>query len=404
MSVDLKSNRNRFVLQGFFLVAATTAADPSTVLPLIVDFFGGNEILVGVLVSLLRGGAIIMQLWAAFHAQSYKLVLPSLRIVFVARGFIWFFIGLFFYFFGTSNPTFILWIFSILVFLFSFSAGFGVVYYQELRGKAFTKEYRGKTIAIRQIASGFAGILSGGLSGYILSTFDKPESFAYLFIISSIAMATGFAIFWNFKEEKKEKISKRENNFGDFLKNAGKLLKNDRDLKYQIITRLISYSLFFVFPFVILKVKSSFGIEGKDVGSFIFLMMLGAMLSNLLWGKLSSLNKNKLIIIISFILAITVVLTAVYATNIYFFYALYFLAGAATDGFRLAFGNMILIIAPPEKRPVYIAVQNNITSVGIFFSIPGGVILHNLNFEFLSFFSISILFIGLIFSFKIKNC
>ena len=116
MPINLQSNRNKFILQGLLLVAATTAAHPSTVLPLIVDYFGGNEILVGVLVSLLRGGAIIMQLWAAFHAQTYKIVLPALRKVFIARGLAWFLIGLFFYFFGSTNPTFILWVFSILVF------------------------------------------------------------------------------------------------------------------------------------------------------------------------------------------------------------------------------------------------------------------------------------------------
>lgn len=69
--------------------------------------------------------------------------------------------------------------------------------------------------------------------------------------------------------------------------------------------------------------------------------------------------------------------------------------GASIDGVRLAFGNLILIIAPPEKRPVYIALQANISSIGLFFPILGGVILSFANYFTVYIISIIFLFIGL---------
>jgi len=401
--IDLNSNRGRFIAQSFFLAAAVAIADTSTVLPLIIDYFEGSEILVGILSSLMKGGAIIMQLWTAFKAQEHSKVLSSLKKVFILRFLTWFSVGLSILLFSGFSNLVILILISVFLFLFSFSAGVGVIYYQEILGKSFTKKYRGKAIAYKQIASGIAGILSGGISGLILEKFSKPESFSYLFLISGLIMAIGFVIFWKFKEPIKNDTVKKEQNFGLFLKNAGKIFRNDKTLQAQIISRFLSYGLFLIFPFIILHAKKKLGIEGKDIGLIISLQMAGAVLGNFLWGYLASKNRNKCIIIISFLFSITAILTTFIATNIYYFYAIYFIAGAAIDGYRLAFSNLILIIAPNEKRPVYVAVQNNLSSLGLFFAIPGGIILKSFNFNILAIITLSVLFLGMLISFKLKK-
>lgn len=401
--INLNSNRNRFIVQSFFLTAAISVADTSTVLPLIIDYFDGGEVLVGVLSSLMKGGAIVMQLWTAFKAQEHSKVLNSLKKVFILRFLTWFSVGLSILLFAGGSNLLVLFLISIFLFLFSFTAGVGVIYYQEILGKSFTKKYRGKAIAYKQIASGIAGILSGGISAIILEYFSKPNSFAFLFIISGLIMSVGFFIFWKFKEPIKNETVKKEQNFGLFLQNAGKILKSDKNLQIQIFSRFLSYGLFLIFPFIILHAKNELGIAGKDIGLIISLQMAGAVIGNFLWGYLSAKNTNRSIIIISFALAILAILTTFFAKNIYYFYGIYFIAGAAIDGFRLAFSNLILIIAPVEKRPVYVAVQNNLSSLGLFFAIPGGIILKSFNFNTLAIITLLVLFIGLILSFKLKK-
>ncbi len=401
--IDLSKNRNRFIAQGFFLAAAVAVADTSTILPLIIDYFKGDEILVGILSSLMKGGAIIMQLWTAFKAQEHGKVLKSLRKVFVFRFLTWFSVGLSIFIFSGYSNFLILVLISIFLFLFSFSAGVGVIYYQELTGKSFTKKYRGKVLAYRQIASGIAGILSGGISALILENFAKPNSFAFLFIFSGLIMAVGFYIFWNFNEFEKKETAKKEQNFYLFLKNAGKVLRADKSLQIQILSRFLAYGLFLIFPFIILNAKNELGIASKDIGFIISLQMAGAVVGNFLWGFLASRNMNKCIILISFLFSIIAISSVFVANNIYVYYAIYFVSGAAIDGFRLAFSNLILIIAPDEKRPVYVAIQNNLSSVGLFFAIPGGIILKSFNFNALAIITLSILFLGLVFSFGLKK-
>ncbi len=401
--INLKSNRRKFIVQGFFLAIAVAVADTSTVLPLIVDFFGGGKVLVGVLSSLMKGGAVIMQLWTAFKAQERSLVLGSLKKVFVFRFLTWFLVGISLLFFSDFGNYIILILISIFLFLFSFSAGVGVIYYQEILGKSFTKEYRGKAISYKQIAAGVAGILSGGISGFILEYFSKPDSFAYLFLFSGLIMAIGFWSFWSFKEEPKKETLVKEQHFGIFLKNAIKLFSSDKSLKLQVFSRLISYSIFLILPFIILHAKDTFGISGKSVGLIISVQMAGAVASNFVWGWLSGKNRNKSVILISFVLVITAIILTLFAVDFWYFYIVYFLFGASIDGFRLAFSNLILIIAPPDKRPMYIAVQNNLSSIGMFFPILGGLIYKTFNFSALVIFTLVLLIIGFIISFFLKK-
>jgi len=401
--INLKSNRTKFIVQGFFLAVAVAVADTSTVLPLIVDYFGGGKVLVGVLSSLMKGGAVIMQLWTAFKAQERSLVLGSLKKVFIFRFLTWFLVGISILFFADFGNYIILILISVFLFLFSFSAGVGVIYYQEILGKSFTKEYRGKAISYKQIAAGIAGILSGGISGFILEYYSKPDSFAYLFLFSGLIMAIGFWSLWSFKEEPKRETLVKERHFGIFLKNAIKLFNSDKSLKLQVFSRLISYSIFLILPFIILHAKDTFGISGKSVGLIISAQMAGAVASNFVWGWLSGRNKNKSIVLISFVLVITAIILTLSAADFWYFYIVYFLFGAAIDGFRLAFSNLILIIASADKRPMYIAVQNNLSSLGMFFPILGGLIYKTFNFSALVIFALVLLIVGFVISFFLKK-
>ena len=402
-STDLLSNRIRFILHGVFFAGTLAIAEPSTILPLIVNYFGGSDVLVGFYSSLLRGGAVLMQLYAAYYAQSYLKVLNKLRLVLLVRFLAWFGIGLSIFIFGTTNPGLALILFGVGLFIFSFSAGFGIIYYNELLGKSFTNEYRGKSFAYRQFFAGLSAICCGGIAGWLLNIFEKPMSFAYLFMFSAAFLIIGYIALGTFKETEKTNITKREKSFKQFLNNSFLILKKDKNLRIQIISMLLSYSFLFSFPFIILQAKENFSLSGTIIGTIVSLQMTGAMLSNIIWGRLSAKKNNKMIVILSFLFIIASLILSINTSNIYMYYVLFFLAGCSIDGFRMAYNNLILIIAPEEKRPVYIAIQNNITILGLFFSIIGGVLLTVLGFNVLVIFTIVMLIFGLLISLKLKK-
>lgn len=401
--MDKFSSHVKNILHGFFLAIGTTIAEPSTILPLIVNYFGGSSMLVGFFAALLRGGAVVVQLFAAFHAQSYKLMMPYLRRIFFVRFLAWFLIGVAIIIFGDNYPNITLASIGFGLFIFSFSAGFAAIYFREIMAKIFSHKFRGKTMAYRQFFSGAGGLLSGALAAWILESFEAPQSYGYLFIISSFIMGLGYIAFALVDEPIKEEVSKKESSFKEFLQNSYAILKADKNLQIQVTTFLLAYGYLIALPFIILDAQQKIDLDGVAIGSLITTQMIGAMVSNFLWGKLSGDGKNILTARLSISLQIAATALAFGASSIYEYMLIFFLIGASMDGNRIASSNLILKIAPADKRPIYIALQMNIVSLGMFFSIAGGAILHYFNYTALYSVSVAVLLGALYLSLKLRD-
>lgn len=400
---DNPKNNYKNIAHAFFLSLAITIAEPSAVLPLIIEHFSQSVIIVGLYVSLLRGGAIITQLYAAFHAQTYKKVLPYLSRVFFFRWLCWFSIGVSIFLIGDTNKTLTLVLIGLGLFGFSLSAGFGAIYFKELQAKLFSQRYRGKTMANRQVAGSIASIISGGVAGYVLSNFEAPLNYAYLFIVSSFVMGIGFLIFMSIDDEpSKENVRQKEQNFKLFIKNAVKILKADKRLQRQIIAIFLSFSCYLAIPFVILQAKDSVTLTGWILGGFIMVQMLGSIIgSSFLWRKIGN---YEWMLSLSFIFMIAAFCVAFIANNSYVYGLVFFLYGIALDGFGNSGLNLIIQIAPQEKRPIYTALQTNISSLGLFFPILGGILLKGFDsYKLIYLVSIILLSVGLFVSLKLKK-
>jgi MFS family permease len=400
--IDNPKNGYKNVAHAFFLSLAITIAEPSTILPLIVEHFSESMVVVGLFVSLLRGGSIVIQLYVAFHAQAYKRVLPYLSKVFFFRWLAWLSIGLSIYFIGDSNKKLTLVLIGIGLFFFSFMAGFGAIYFKELQAKIFSKKYRGRTMANRQIAGSIASIISGGVAGYVLNNYEAPLNYAYLFMVSSFIMGIGFLLFSTIEEPAKEHVQIKEKHFGLFLKNAIKTLKGDKRLQRQIIVIFLSFSYYLSMPFVILHANSSFTLSGWMLGGFIMIQMLGSIVgSSLLWKKISNYER---MLTLSFVFMIIAFVLALFADSILLYGLIFFLFGVGLDGFNISGMNLVIEIAPEEKRPIYTALQTNITSLGLFFPVLGGVLLKYIgNYSVIYSLSIALLALGFILSFSLKG-
>ncbi len=389
--MDDPKNNFKNVIHAFFLSLAITIAEPSTILPLMVHHFSESMIVVGVFASLLKGGAIVVQLYAAFHAQAYRRVLPYLRRVFFFRWLAWFSIGLSIFLIGDSNKPLTLLLIGIGLFGFSFTAGFGAIYFKELQAKLFSKAYRGKTMANRQVAGSIASIISGGVAGYVLNHYEAPLSYAYLFMVSSLFMIIGFVTFVTIEEPEKERVAVKEKHFQYFMHNAIATLKADRRLQRQILAIFLSFSYYLAMPFVILHASSTVTLTGWMLGGFISVQMLGSIVgSSVLWRRISD---YEMMLSLSFLFMIVAFVVALFAQSLYGYAVIFLLFGVALDGFSIAGMNLVIEIAPEEKRPLYTALQTNISSLGLFFPVLGGVILKYVE-SYAVVYGLSILLLG----------
>ena len=96
--------------------------------------------------------------------------------------------------------------------------------------------------------------------------------------------------------------------------------------------------------------------------------------------------------------------TAIFADTIYGYALIFLFLGIGLDGFSNSSMNLVIEIAPEDKRPIYTAIQTNLVSIGLFFPILGGIILKLINnYTIIYGLSILLLLIGLWVSLKLKN-
>ena len=79
------------------------------------------------------------------------------------------------------------------------------------------------------------------------------------------------------------------------------------------------------------------------------------------------------------------------------------LFGFAIDGFSIAGMNLVIEIAPEDKRPIYTALQTNLSSFGLFFPILGAAILKFGDYNYVYIATIITLLAGLYVSSKLKE-
>ena len=91
-----------------------------------------------------------------------------------------------------------------------------------------------------------------------------------------------------------------------------------------------------------------------------------------MWRRISDYEK---MLSLAFIFMIMAFIVALLAESIYSYALIFLLMGMALDGFSNSSMNLVIEIAPEEKRPIYTAVQTNLVSFGLFFPILGGVLL-----------------------------
>lgn len=351
---------------------------------------------------MLRGGAVVVQLIAAFYAQSYPRMMPYLKVVFVFRFLSWFLIGVAILWVGDSHKSLTLWLIGIGLFFFSFAAGFGGIYFKEIIAKVFTPKERGRTMSNKQFFASFGAVLSGGIAGFVLEHVKAPDSYGYLFMISSFVMLIGLVAFSSIQEPIKEKITPREESFKLFLKNAIALFHRDDRLRLQIFIAIFGYTFLLAMPFIILKAEEDFQMSGWMVGGFVTVQMLGSMLGNIfIWKKMTDNYVHMMQL--AFVIMIALFILALMAYDPWTYGGIFLLFGIARDGFRNADMNLILQIAPEEKRPVYIAIQSTLTSVGFFFAIPGGMLLAAFGYQLLYLLTIGLLGIGFILTFRLQD-
>jgi len=136
------------------------------------------------------------------------------------------------------------------------------------------------------------------------------------------------------------------------------------------------------------------------LGGFITVQMVGSILgSSLLWKRISNYEH---MLTMAFALSALSFIIALFADNLYSYLLIFLIFGISIDGFNISGMNLIIELAPEEKRPIYVALQTNLSSIGLFFPILGGFLLSLIgSYELIYSITILLLLLGVYVSRKL---
>ena len=408
----LKWNFTMGLLHGIFFNGAMGFSDSNTVLPAFISSLTHSKILLGLFASTIEGGgfsrlgSVIPQLFVANKVETRISKKPLLVKAIIVRALCWGILAGFTFFLDSSQSLYLLFMSFFLLTLFTLMGGIASIPFMDIWGKAIPSTLRGRFFGYRQLFGGALAIASGIVVQRILgnSKIPFPKNFAFLFFLSFILISFSYVALGSVKEPIEE-VHKDSLKFGQFLKKAIIILKDDKNYQRFIFVQFLRGAGGLALPFYVIYAKEALKIPLGMVGVFISAQMLGGLLSNFLWAYISDYVGNKKVIqislITSFLIPITVLLIAPGFS--FLFAAVFVLIGFSINGSNIGYTNYLLDISPSKKRPTYIGLTSTFLAPTALFPLIGGAIIQYTSFLFLFSLTTLFVFIGFLLSLKLKE-
>jgi len=399
----MSKNYMFFWWHAFFLAITIVFTEINTVIPSLILKAGGNEILLGFLTSILVGFPFITKFFFAFFLHSRPRKKPFLLIGIYVRTISLFSIG---FITGNAkdiNDALMITIIFVLMGFFSVGGAFAGISYVDVLGKTVLESKRRLTMSVKQFISAISTLVFGFAARYVVSGFDYPKNYSYMFLIAGSALLIASFGFWKLKEEKIEKkIEKIQ------LKNVFNIIKDlnkkDKNLFFYIIFLNLSAFSQTTIPFYIAYAKNGFGLTGQEVGNYMIFQVIGMIVATPIWYFISKRGSFKRIIKNCLILASITPLYALLSMNfgINFFIFTFLLTGFSLSARKIAVEGLLIEISQDNNRALYSGISGAFSIVSALFPILSGILISFLGYNFIFILVSVLVFSALIPLSKIK--
>ncbi|MCD6117572.1 MFS transporter [bacterium] len=369
------------IVHGISFSFAMAFSEPFSILPVFLESFGISRLTIGLLISIIKAGSALPQIFVANSLQTKKIGKPILFAAIWTRWFAWGIVSVSVFLWGSSSLSMVLFIFILMLFIYSFAGGVANVPFFNMIAKAIPPEKRGTFFGIRQFLGGLSAIGAGFLVRIILSIPELkfPINYGYLFLATFALLTFGYLALSLFREpehiinttRQKAKIN---------LKTAFKYMSLYPSLRRVIFSQIASQGLFISMPFFILYAKQSLGFPASWVGYFVIARMAGGIISNFLWAGLSNRLGNRIVIRLSSLSALISLIIAMTGHSIILFLLVFVLIGFYYNGSSMGYNNYIMELGDSIERPRLISIQGTMLFPIYFFPLLGGFLLDHIGF------------------------
>ena len=379
------------IANGIFFAFGMAFVDPVSVLPTFVSRLTDSEFVVGLVSAIGMSGWFLPQLVAANYLQSRPYKRPLYIVSAMFRGAGWLFAIPLVYLLAPRHPVAALVAFLVCYSFSSFGGGFSGPAFLDIVAKTIPHNRLGAFFGHRQFWGGLGAMLCGLLVGRILAADSLvfPYNYCLLFGLALAFFAPGWIAF-TFIKEPPGRVTEAQP-FVTFMLNAPSVIRRHRDYRLLLISRLFLGASGIALPFYIIYCRRFLGISEAGVGTYLSLQMAGSVIFVPLWTYLNDRKGPRQLLIATAALSLTGPVLALLATfspqavslgRIGFGLVFFSLAAVGAGSF-IGFTNYLFAIAPEEKRPLYIGVQNTLFALTTLMPPLGGLLVASTSFRVL---------------------
>ena len=385
-----KNNVRAYIWHAAFLALAQNFMDVDTIIPSMLIDAGGTSFHVGLLTAIMLGGSSFAQVFftpllsGKSEKKKYLLFGINLRVIALfGLG------GLLFWYRSQGDNSAIIWFIFILITLFSISGAFSGISYSDILGRSIIKENRKSFLSLRQAISSIGILASAYFASKMLTRFEYPMNYSWLFLIAAFALFIASLGFWKIKEVPGPvlDIPSIKSYFSIIIKE----IKNNPRLKnYLILVNSLGVSIA-IMPFLILYGKEHFEFDNSDIGLFLLLKVsAGVIFGTLLFFYSSKVKYTSLLYMVTFLALLIPVSILLYSNqNLFGFY--FFIGGAFYTLYKVAIEGVLLEISDNHHRTIYIGIVGIGNILPTLFPIIGGWIIPTYGFSYFFLLFIAII-------------
>ena len=396
-----KQNFYSLLWHAGFLAFAKVFMDVDTIIPAMLLNAGGNAIQIGILTSIMLGGASITQLIYAPFISNYHFKKKFLLVGINSRIFALLGLGLMLYFSLSVNKTDIIWMIFVLMAIFSFGGAFSNVSYTDILGKSILQNSRKPFFSIKQVVTGFVLLLSSLFAKEVLSSAEYPINYSYMFFVAFLALLFASLGFWNTKEVTPSRMEVKSPKH--FFQLVNIELKQNQKLKYLlgiINTMGISLSLL---PFVILYAKEFYNIQGFEIGMFLIYKIIGGVATGFILFFMAGKYKYRYLLYGSAALVLTLPLFLIPSSGTFLFNIIFFIGGIVFAIYSVSMNGVLLEVSKTENRTLYTGIIGAGNILPAIFPLFGGWLIKQYGFQSYFILFMAIILSSFFFIYKL-NC
>jgi len=391
------------LLHGISFAFAMAFSEPFSLLPLFLQSFTNSRTIIGLLVSIIKSGSAIPQLFIAGKMRAMPRGKPILVVAIWVRWLAWALLAAITFLWGQEQPIIVLIAFVVLLSIFSLAGGVANVPFFNMVAKAIPVERRGHFWGMRQFWGGLLAMAGGYLVKIILSNKELPfpKNYGFLFFVTSAVLVVGYTALTLFRESDTPISVNNRKSKESLVPAALHYIKTFAPLRHVIISQIMSNALFLSLPFFVLHAKEELAFPTAWVGYFVTAQMMGGMVSNFLWARLSDRIGNVLVIKGSIVSAIAAIALALFV-NVFWLYTLVFVfAGFFLNGSSIGYNNYILELGDEDLRPVFLSVQGTLMLPVYFYPFLGGILADRFGYTMIFWVSLIALVTSLVLTFEL---